>query len=104
MSTNSNRTNLALSERDGWVLIPVRVQPRASRQAIVGVHDGALKVSLTAPPVDGAANQALVALLAQKLGIARSSVRLIRGETGREKLVAVRGVSMDRVHALVAQE
>lgn len=74
----------------------VRVSPRASRDAIGGAHDGALKVSLTAPPVDGAANAALVKLLAKRLRVAKSAVRITSGETGRSKRVEVDGVTPDQ--------
>ena len=91
---------LSIEEAPGCVRFDVRVAPRASRDAIVGVHDGALKVALTAPPVEGEANAALVALLAKKLGVAKRDVVLLRGETSRAKRVEVRGVSADAVRAL----
>ena len=93
---------LAIDEGPGFVRFDVRVAPRASRDAIVGVHDGAMKVALTAPPVEGEANAALVALLAKKLGVAKRDVVLVRGETSRAKRVEVRGVSADAVRALCA--
>jgi uncharacterized protein (TIGR00251 family) len=96
-------SDLPLSERDGAVLIPVRVQPRASREAVTGVHDGALKIALTAPPVEGEANLALVAFLAKQLGVPKRDVQIVQGATGRQKLVAVRGTTVARVRALVAQ-
>jgi uncharacterized protein (TIGR00251 family) len=92
---------LRLTERDGRVWIPVRVQPRASRDAVAGVHDGALRVALTAPPVDGEANAALVAFLAKRLGVARRDVEIVQGTTGRQKVVAVRGVTAELVRRLV---
>jgi uncharacterized protein (TIGR00251 family) len=67
--------------------IDVQVQPRASRNAIVGWKDGALRVALTAPPVDGAANDALIAFLADAWGLKRRQVRLVHGETSRHKVV-----------------
>lgn len=95
-------SGLQLSERDGACLIPVRAQPRASRTAIAGVHDGALKVQLQAPPVDGAANEALLAWLAREvLGIPTRQVRLVRGDTSRDKLVAVDGMNAARVRELL---
>jgi uncharacterized protein (TIGR00251 family) len=63
------------------IRIRVHVQPRASRSEIVGVHGDALKVRLLAPPVDGAANAALVALLADRLGISERAVRIVSGAT-----------------------
>lgn len=79
----------------------VRVQPRAARSEIVGKHGEALKVRLAAPPVDGAANGELIALLAKRLGVAKSAVTIVRGERSREKLIEVEGVTADAVRALV---
>lgn len=70
-------------------LIQVRVQPRASRERILGVQNGVVKVALTAPPVEGAANQALRILLAQALGVAKTRVIIAQGATGRDKLVRI---------------
>lgn len=70
----------------------VRVAPRASRDAVQGIHDGALKVALTAPPVEGAANAALCKLIAKTLGVPKRAVTIVRGETSRNKSVHVQGV------------
>lgn len=67
----------------------IHVQPRASRNAVVGWHGNALKVALTAPPVDGAANAALVAFIADYLGLKKSQVTLVRGESSRQKTLRV---------------
>jgi uncharacterized protein YggU (UPF0235/DUF167 family) len=67
--------------------------PRAPIDHVDGVVDGVLRARVAAPPVEGAANQALIRLIAQELGVARSSVRLIAGATGRQKLLVVEGVS-----------
>jgi hypothetical protein len=69
--------------------IAVRVQPRSRRNRVVGGQGGVLRVQVTAPPVDGAANQALVELLADWLGVPRRSVTVIRGQMARDKLVEV---------------
>ena len=82
--------------------VSVHVQPRATRSEIVGLHGAALKVRLRAPPVDGAANDALVALLAERLGVARRSVRVIAGASSRAKTVEVDGTTEDAVRALAA--
>ena len=84
------------------VRVAVHVQPRASRSEIIGQHGAALKVRLQAPPVDGAANEALVTLLAERLGVARRSVRVIAGATSRSKTVEVDGTTEDAVRALAA--
>jgi hypothetical protein len=81
-----------LREEAGAVVLELLVQPRASRTRAVGEHGGRLKVQLAAPPVDGAANQALVEWLAGALGVRRADVVLLRGETGRRKAVRVTGV------------
>jgi uncharacterized protein (TIGR00251 family) len=73
--------------------INVYVQPRASRSGVAGMHDGALRIRLTSPPVDGAANTMLVALIAGKLGIAKRCVRIVSGSTGRRKLIEIDGLS-----------
>lgn len=82
------------------VIFRVRVTPRSSRDAISGLREGALRVSLTAPPVDGEANAALIAFLAKKLSVAKRDVTLVRGESSREKLVRVYGASAEAVRAL----
>ena len=78
----------------------VRVQPRASRSEIVGLHGDALKVRLTAPPVDGAANAALIELIASALGVARRAVRVVSGATSRGKVVEVDGVDVENMSRL----
>jgi uncharacterized protein (TIGR00251 family) len=78
----------------------VRVQPRVSRDAIEGGHAGALKVRLTAPPLEGRANESLRRLLAGRLNVPLSAVRIISGENSRNKRIAVAGVTRERVLAL----
>lgn len=77
------------------IVLRVRVQPRASRTDVAGLHGNALKLRLTAPPVDGAANEALIRFLAERLGIARARVRVVSGASGRLKLVEVTGIGPD---------
>ena len=60
---------------------------------MVGEHDGAIKIRLAAPPVDGAANSALIEFVAKRLGVAKSSVRIVGGETSRRKVIEMDGVS-----------
>jgi len=81
--------------REG-VRFRVRVVPRARKSEIAGLLGKALKVRLAAPPVEGAANKALVAVafLAQRLGVRRAQVQIVSGQTSREKLVAVEGVGL----------
>ena len=93
-------TTLRIDHREGRVRFAVRVQPRASRSEIVGVHGDALKVRLAAPPVEGAANVALVELLADALGVARRNVRIVSGATARAKIVEVDGTSVENIRRL----
>ena len=86
-----------LKEQNDRVLLHVKVQPRASRTEIAGVLGGELKIKVTAPPVDSAANEALVKFVAELLECPRRAVEIIRGETSRHKAVAVRGVSSEIV-------
>lgn len=83
---------LQIREGPTGVTLKVHVQPRASRDAIGGEREGALVVRLTAPPVEGAANEALSHLLGRALGIPPSAVRVVSGARGRRKLVEVAGL------------
>jgi uncharacterized protein (TIGR00251 family) len=80
-------------------MLPVRVHPGARRNAITGIHDGALKVSLTTPPADGRANQALVAFLAAELRIPRARVTLLTGAASRSKSLRIAGLSAEELRA-----
>ncbi len=94
---------IEVRERDGGVVFDVRVVPRASRDAIEGEHAGALKIKLTAPPVEHRANDALRRLLADRLNVPTSAVRILAGEKNRTKRVAIAGVSPAQVIALCAR-
>jgi uncharacterized protein (TIGR00251 family) len=94
-------SGLDAREDAGAVVFSVRVAPRASRSAVLGVHEGALKVALTAPPVDGAANAALVAFLAKALGVAKRDVVIEQGDTSRSKRLRVTGVTLAQLAALL---
>lgn len=91
---------LRVEVRGTVVRVGVHVQPRASKSEIVGLHGAALKVRLQAPPVDGAANEALVSLLADRLGVPRRSVRVAAGATSRAKTVEIEGTTESAVRAL----
>ena len=82
----------------GRVRFLVRVQPRASHNQIAGVHGDALKIRLTAPPVDGAANRELVEFLADIFDVGRQSIRIVGGESSRSKIVEIDGVTERAVH------
>lgn len=91
--------NSSVQPTSGGVTIKVLVTPRSSSNKVAGERDGAIKVALTAPPVEGAANKALVELLAKLLGVPRSSVSLVSGETSRQKTVRALGVSVEEALA-----
>jgi uncharacterized protein (TIGR00251 family) len=83
--------------------LPLRVQPKAKRNAILGEQALALKVSVTAPPEDGRANDAVLTLLRETFGLQRSQVVLLSGQTNRNKVVLVRGVTPQQLTALVEE-
>jgi len=80
-------------------LVALRVQPRASADAVTGEREGAIVIRLKAPPVDGQANAALVRFLARRLGLPAAAVELVRGATGRQKWIRVAGLSAEAVRA-----
>jgi uncharacterized protein (TIGR00251 family) len=83
---------LDLRDTDAGLTLRVRVQPRASRDALSGEREGALVVRLTAPPVEGAANESLARFLGKKLGVPPSAVRVVSGAKGRNKVLSVAGL------------
>lgn len=80
------------SIHDGWLAFRVQVVPRASRSEVVGEHNGLLRVRLAAPPVDGAANEELIRLLAKTFKVSRSAVKIVSGHNARLKRVSIEGV------------
>lgn len=91
---------IEITESAGTLIFRVRVQARGRREAIEGQWQGALRVRLTAPPVDGRANEALRRLLAGRLNIPVTAVRIISGERSRTKRIEVRGTSAARIREL----
>lgn len=89
----NTRAMLTIKETSGGVEFAVRVIPAASKNEVAGVQDGALKVKLTAPPVEGKANRACVDFLAGLLGIRRSALAIVAGGKSRKKTVSVEGVT-----------
>lgn len=80
---------MKICRNDDTLILEVRLQPRASEDSVVGFEGGKLRMRVTAPPVDDAANRRMIAVLAKEFGVARSRVRLISGARGREKRVAI---------------
>jgi len=87
---------------DGSVSFDVLVQPRASRVKIGPLHDGRIKVAVTAPPVDGEANAAVIEVIAEALGVSRSAVQVVAGQSSRRKTLRVSGVTPEQVEELIA--
>lgn len=92
---------IGLKDHPEGVVFRVYVQPRASKNVVVGPHNGALKVKLTAPPVGGAANKMCIAFFAKTLGVPKSSVEILSGQTSRSKTVLVRGEVREALLAAV---
>ena len=88
---------LDIAGDESGINLKVRVTPRASRSGLAGIYEGALLVHLGAPPVEGAANRALLEFLSEALGVRRSQLRLLRGKTSRVKIVRVDGITADEV-------
>jgi uncharacterized protein len=86
-----------LQQRPDGVCVSVKVQPRASRNEIAGSIGHELKIKVSAPPVDSAANEAVLELLAEVLGCARNQLELLRGATSRHKQIFVRGMTPARI-------
>ena len=85
--------------------LAIRVTPRASRNEIVEImSDGTVRIRLTAPPVEGKANQALVEFLANVLGVSSSRIEIVAGITGRDKLVSVLDLDTETVHQMILQK
>ena len=88
----------------GIVRIACRVQPRASKQGVRGMHGNAIKISLNTPPVDGKANAALCAFLADLFDLSKSSVSIHSGQTSRDKVVEACGISQALAQQILQQE
>jgi uncharacterized protein (TIGR00251 family) len=94
---------LECMEQDGSITFMVRVVPRASRSGIVGEHDGALRVRVTAPPVEGAANEELTRILARAFNVPSRAIVIISGQTAKLKRVRVTGAQRAQLEKLAAE-
>jgi uncharacterized protein (TIGR00251 family) len=88
-----------MNETAGGIQLTVQAVPRAAKNEILGVHGGALKIRLTAPPVDGKANDALIRFLADALEVPRANIEIRVGQTGRKKVVRVSGLTAEEIEA-----
>ena len=96
-------SELTITERSGAVRFPVRVKPRSSRSKILGVRAASLEIAVTAPPVEGAANDEVCDLLAKALAVPRSAVAIVTGASSRTKRVAVSDLSVATAAARLAE-
>jgi uncharacterized protein (TIGR00251 family) len=94
---------IAITDHAEGCVLPVRAQPGARRAGVQGEQNGALKVAVTAPPEDGRANQALVEMLREALGLKRSQVELLSGPTSRDKRFLIRGVARAALEKRLAE-
>ncbi len=85
------------------IVIDVRVMPRSGRPGVAGTRDGALLVRLHAPPVDGAANDELIEVIARALGVAKRTVTIVSGERSKQKRLAVTGITATAAAAILDQ-
>ncbi len=97
MSLAGGQGTIEMRERGGDLLIRVRVQPKASADAIVGAHAGAVKIKVAAAPEDGKANRAAIEFLAESLGLKKSDVTIVSGAHSKDKLFSMRGVKRDEL-------
>lgn len=84
---------LQVQETNAGLLVRLHVLPRARRSEIAGLHNGALKIRITAPPVDDAANRAIIEFFAALLGLPRSGIKIKAGGKSREKILQIEGIS-----------
>lgn len=102
MATN-DQLPIDLQETSRGVLLGIRAQPGTRRNTIVGVHDACLKIAVTAAADKGKANEAIVALLADELGIARSQIAIVAGAASRQKKVAIGDIDVDELARRIAR-
>ena len=91
-----------LKPQPDGALLAVKLQPRASKNEIIGALGDELRIKVTAPPVDAAANEALIRLLAETLGCPRSKVELLRGHTSRHKTIKLHGLTPEAIATKLA--
>jgi hypothetical protein len=82
-------------------LVQVKIIPRSSKNQVAGYDRGCYKIKIAAPPVDGQANQGLIAFLAKKLGIAKSRVKIVSGEKSKQKKIKIDGLTLSEIRTLL---
>jgi uncharacterized protein (TIGR00251 family) len=94
---------IRLEDIAGGIVVLIRAQPGARKNGVIGEHDGALKVAVTAPPDKGKANEAVITVLAETFSLPKSAVQILSGQTSRQKRVLLNGASHDNVEQTVAR-
>lgn len=92
---------MSYSKEESEVTIEVQVQPKSSCDEIFRLQNGRFKVKVTAPPEDGKANERLIELIARALGVSKSYVKIVRGETSRIKILKIKGVDRDKLDSFM---
>ena len=92
---NSDELDLIISEKNEGCVLKCWIQPRSSRSAVIGIHGDALKIALTAPPVDGKANKELIKFLAKYFKLPKGGIQIIAGDSSRSKTILVSGLDKD---------
>jgi uncharacterized protein (TIGR00251 family) len=93
---------IAITAHADGCILPVRAQPGARRTAVLGEQAGALKIAISAPPTEGRANKALIEAIREALGLKRSQVELLSGETSRDKRILIRGLTLEALQQRLA--
>ena len=92
---------IEIIQKDQGIILPVRAQPGAKRNCMVGEHGGALKVAVQAPPEDGKANDAILDLLRRSFGISKQQIELVSGHTSRDKRFLLTGITLEQLQAKI---
>jgi len=85
--------NIPFKRTKDGIVIEIKVEPRSSKRRISGIMDNILKVKLTAPPVDNAANEQLIEIISEETGVKKSSIRIIKGHSSKNKVIEIRGIN-----------
>jgi uncharacterized protein (TIGR00251 family) len=93
---------LELQQVEDGVVLPVRAHAGSRRNAVIGIRAGALRVAVTAAPEKGKANQAIIALLCKALGISKSSIEIVSGETSPQKRLLVRDTEIEQLRQMIS--
>lgn len=104
MSSSNHPLSEPWSQEGSSLLLRIFVQPRASRNQFCGIHEGEIKLRLTSPPVEGAANEGCREFIAKQLKVPKSAVVLVSGETSRHKRLRIEGASTEQIKQLITPE